>query len=116
MDHKNCEIKCMNFSKQQVVGACLAVNGAHLALIQENRTVIGILVDILLYTATQNLSRRGHDEWTVVHTDQGNFFELFKLFGRYNDVKKKIGFEFSALLKNAQYTSPKIQNEILFIF
>lgn len=115
-EHKNNQVKWISFKQMSSNSANKSVasqiSDAHLALVKENRTYIGVIVDILLYTATQGIGQRGHRE-DGASINKGNFLELLNLISKYNEiVKKKIISEDNA---NAKYTSPKIQNEIFLI-
>ncbi len=63
-------------------------------VVEQNRTYIKTVAEVLLFTATQNISQRGHLE-TDASTKKGNFLGFLKAVG------------------NAKYTSNTIQNEIL---
>jgi hypothetical protein len=64
-----------------------------------------------MYTATQNIAQRGHRE-NEQSSNRGNFLELLKLFRNTIPLlKKKLDED---LPQNAKYTSPQIQNEILY--
>ncbi|XP_059637948.1 uncharacterized protein LOC132279902 [Cornus florida] len=59
-----------------------------------------------------NDGNRGHDE-SLQSSNQGNFIEMVKAFASYNDDVARIVLENAP--KNAKYTSPQIQKEILHI-
>jgi len=77
--------------------------------IQQNRQNLGAVVDVLKYTALHRLSLRGHDEGEE-SLNAGNFLDMLKLLGKYND---NIGKKLADLPDNAKYTSSDIQDEIL---
>jgi hypothetical protein len=114
-EHRNCHLKWINYSQVKSnprISVASQINEAHLALVKENREYLGIVIDILMYTATQNIAQRGHRE-NEQSSNRGNFLELLKLFSKYNPtIKKKLDED---LPQNAKYTSPQIQNEILYI-
>lgn len=62
--------------------------------------------------AKQALAFRGDDE-SVESTNRGNFIELVDSYGRMNEEVAQVTLENSP--RNASYTSPKIQKEILNI-
>ena len=62
--------------------------------------------------AFQGCAFRGRDE-RPNSINRGNFLHIVKLLGSYNDNIAKV---LDKALKNASYTSPKIQKEILHIF
>lgn len=116
-DHKNNEVKWVSYkslcNKVDSGSVATLMNTAHLNLVKENRTYIAIIIDALLFTATQCIAQRGNKE-DVDSLNRGNFLELLYLIAEHNElVRKKINEE---LPKNAKYTSPLIQNEILSIF
>jgi hypothetical protein len=115
MEHKNCHLKWINYSKIRAnaeTSVMSQVNEAHRALVEENKAYMTIVIDILIYTATQNIAQRGNRE-NLESSNRGNFLELLDLFAKHNlVVKKKIVEEVS---RNAKYTSAQVQNEILFI-
>ena len=114
-DHKSCMIKWSSFKQIKASGegsVAGQLSEAHLNLVKENRLYVSIVVDVILYTAMQCIAQRGSKE-NSASSNRGNFLELLSLFAKYNDVvKKKLNEEGH---KNSKYTSPKIQNEILFI-
>jgi hypothetical protein len=69
-------------------------------------------IDSVQLLAFQACAFRGHDE-SSGSKNQGNFLELVKLLASYNDNVARIVLENAP--KNAKYTSPKIQKEILHI-
>lgn len=79
--------------------------------IQVNRVFISAICDILLLCARQNLPLRGHRESSDT-MNRGNFAEILTLLGKYNNI---LGEKLEHLPKNACYTSPEIQNELLCI-
>lgn len=80
----------------------------HHKQIEENRAYIKSLAEVLLLTATQNISQRGHKE-TVDADNRGNFLAILDMIAKHDPVvKKKMTGP-----RNAKYTSHQIQNEIL---
>uniref|UniRef100_A0A3B3RJL6 DUF4371 domain-containing protein n=1 Tax=Paramormyrops kingsleyae TaxID=1676925 RepID=A0A3B3RJL6_9TELE len=80
----------------------------HSKHIQENRSYIKTVAEVLLLTATQNISQRGHRE-TSDADNRGNFLAILNAIGNHDPfVKKKLTGS-----RNAKYTSHQIQNEIL---
>lgn len=55
--------------------------------IAENREVLRIIIEILLFTARQNIALRGHDE-KITSNNRGNFLELTELLSNHNVVLK----------------------------
>ena len=67
LEHKSNLVKWISFkqlqqSKSINVSVVSLVDEAHLALVKENRTYIGIIMDILLYTVSQGIAQCGHRE------------------------------------------------------
>jgi hypothetical protein len=117
-EHKNSMIKWASFKEikirdTNVQSVAAQVNEAHLNLVKENRAYLGIIVDILIYTALQCIPQRG-DKEGIESSNRGNFLELLTLFGKYNEIVKK-KFLADEAAKNARYTSPLIQNQLLFV-
>ncbi|XP_062170423.1 uncharacterized protein LOC133876156 [Alnus glutinosa] len=79
---------------------------------ENNRLRLKTSVDSVQWLAFQACAFRGHDERSD-SKNQGNFIELIKLLATYNDDVSGLVLENAP--KNAKYTSPKIQKEILHI-
>lgn len=76
--------------------------------IAENRMYIKTIAEVLLLTAVQNVSQRGHRE-SEGSNNPGNFLAILEAIANHDPLIKK-------RLKghhNAKYTSKNIQNEIL---
>jgi hypothetical protein len=70
-------------------------------------------IDSVRWLAFQACAFRGHDE-SSDSKNQGNFIELIKFLATFND--KVDGVVLTNAPRNAKYTSPQIQEEILHIF
>ncbi|XP_042467628.1 uncharacterized protein LOC122050820 [Zingiber officinale] len=68
-----------------------------------------VSIESVKFLAMQGCAFRVHDE-SVVSKNRGNYLELVTLLGRMNP---EIGSTLEKASKNAKYTSPKIQREIL---
>ena len=68
-------------------------------------------MNALKYTAVHKLAQRGHCE-NPDSINVGNFVDLMKLIGQYNDT---VGKKLTDLTHNAKYVSHNIQDEILAI-
>ena len=84
--------------------------------IQQNRVILGSIIDTVLLCGQQGIPLRGHqDDYTSVsyHPDQnhGNFIELLNFRVRAGDHALKQ--HLSTAARNATYTSKTIQNEII---
>lgn len=51
--------------------------------VAENRKIVEVVIDALVYTARQNIAIRGHSE-CVDSNNRGNFLELLGLLGKYH--------------------------------
>ncbi|XP_062161921.1 uncharacterized protein LOC133868946 [Alnus glutinosa] len=69
-------------------------------------------IDVVRVLAFQGVAFRGRDE-SVDSTNRGNFLEILNLMVSYNE---QIAEVIAKAPKNASYTSPMIQKEILHIF
>lgn len=76
--------------------------------VQENRSYIKTVGEVLLLTATQNIAQRGHDESEECN-NKGNFGEILETTANHDPlVKRRL-----TSVHNAKYTSKIIQNEVL---
>uniref|UniRef100_A0A6Q2XCH7 TTF-type domain-containing protein n=1 Tax=Esox lucius TaxID=8010 RepID=A0A6Q2XCH7_ESOLU len=108
--HINAMMAWKEFERRKKTDSSLMsiLNKEHKKQIEENRTYIKTVAEVLMLTATQNISQRGHRE-TADADNKGNFLEILNLIGDHDPtVKKKL-----AGPQNAKYTSHHIQNEIL---
>lgn len=56
--------------------------------VEENRTYIKTVAEVLLLTAMQNISQRGHNE-TDASQNKGNFLEIMELTSKHNPLIEK---------------------------
>uniref|UniRef100_A0A671M6X3 DUF4371 domain-containing protein n=1 Tax=Sinocyclocheilus anshuiensis TaxID=1608454 RepID=A0A671M6X3_9TELE len=83
-------------------------NHKHQKIVEQNRTYIKTVAEVLLFTAMQNISQRGHLE-TDAYTNKGNFLGIMDLIAKHSPlIDKKL-----KAVGNAKYTSNTIQDEIL---
>lgn len=76
--------------------------------VEENRIYIKTVAEVLLLTAMQNISQRGHLE-TDTSQNKGNVLEIMELISKHNPlIAKKM-----KAAGNAKYTSNTIQNEVM---
>ncbi|QHN98903.1 Zinc finger MYM-type protein [Arachis hypogaea] len=80
--------------------------------IEKNRIRLGASIDCIRWLAFQGCAYRGHDE-SQSSSNRGNFLEMLKFLGSYNERVKKNILENAP--KNAKYTSNDVQKEILHI-
>lgn len=85
-----------------------ALDKAYKKKVEENRIYIKTVAEVLLLTAMQNLSQRGHLE-TDTSQNKGNFLELMELLSKHNPLIAKKMKDAG----NAKYTSNTIQNEVI---
>ncbi|KAJ1269938.1 hypothetical protein BS78_06G016400 [Paspalum vaginatum] len=78
--------------------------------IRRNRLRLRVSIDAVRWLAFQACAFRGHDE-SATSKNQGNFLEMVKLLAAYDDDVKAVVLGNAP--RNAKYTSPKIQKEIL---
>ena len=90
------------------------LNEAHQRAVEENRSCIKTVAEILLYTGRQNIAQRGHREQddAAAGLNKGNVLELLNLIGKHHS---KIAKKIEGINENAKYTSPQIQNEVMQI-
>ena len=67
------------------------------------------LEELLLLTGQQSIAQRGHTK-NDENVNTGNFLGLLKLINNHDPI---VAQNCVNLPKNAKYTSPKIQNEVL---
>lgn len=77
-------------------------------IVEENRGYIKTLAEVVLHCATQNIALRGHRE-SMDLSRKGNFLGTLDIIARHDE---KVGKKMNGP-RNAKYTSPDIQNEIL---
>ncbi|KAK1390426.1 zinc finger MYM-type protein 1-like [Heracleum sosnowskyi] len=81
--------------------------------IKRNRMRLKTSIDAIKWLTFQACAFRGHDE-SCNSKNQGNFLEMLKLLASYNPQVEEIILDKAP--KNAKYTSPKIQKELLHVF
>jgi hypothetical protein len=81
--------------------------------IENNRLQLKTSIDSVRWLAFQGCAFRGHDK-SSDSKNQGNYIELIKFLATYNN--KCVGVILTNAPRNAKYTSPQIQKEILHIF
>ena len=94
------------------------LNADHQQKVAQNRAYLRVIIETLLFTAKQNIPQRGHAEdrsnlSEASDINRGNFLEILHL--RSKDIPwfgEKLKKQLDA---HMQWTSPRIQNEILDI-
>ena len=87
------------------------VNTEHKKQLERYRVVINAVTQTIILLGRQGLALRGHDE-TGTSSNPGNF--LVFLNNRC-EFDKDLNTAMTEMKKNAQYTSPQIQNELIEI-
>lgn len=98
-------MKDHNTSVRQLMGDNLKT------IIKENRHYIKSLGQVILVTCTQKLAQRGHREGEE-SDNPGNVRQILELVAVHDPIVKK---RLEGGPKNAKYTCPEIQNEIISI-
>lgn len=101
-----CEYKKLKITGQGSVAQMQSA--AYSKQVSENRHYLQTVAEVLLLTAAQNVSQRGHRE-NDSSSNEGNFKAILNLVVRH-DPKISTRFRDSSLL--SRYTSHDIQNEI----
>ncbi|PNX89445.1 repressor of the inhibitor of the protein kinase-like protein [Trifolium pratense] len=78
--------------------------------ILSNRLRLKTTIDAVRWLTFQACPFRGHDE-SLTSRNRGNFLEMIKILADYNKDVKEVVLENAP--KNAKYTSPDIQKDIL---
>ena len=87
------------------------LGGARKEQVQKNCHYLKTLCEIILLCSNQEIALRGHRE-NDASTDKGNFIEILNLVAKRDEV---VSSRLSHLPRNAIYTSPKVQNDLLHI-
>lgn len=100
-----------DFKKMQETNSSIQqmINDSHQTAVKENRHYIKAVAEIILFTGQQAIALRGHRE-NDESRNRGNFFSLLQLIGNHDSIVAK---KCAELPRNAKYTAPKIQNEVL---
>ena len=111
--HKEAMVGWTEFMKNVQHGLCIGnrLDSARSIKIKENRHYFGVIADIILFCAKQNLALRGHREGDQ-SLNRGNFIEMLHLIGKVDEV---VAARLKSGPRNATYTSHAIQNTILHI-
>ncbi|XP_071701334.1 uncharacterized protein [Rutidosis leptorrhynchoides] len=109
----NYSVKCYEDLKNQLGSIENVIEKQSTQEIIDNRLRVRTSVEIIKWLTMQACALRGHDE-RPDSKNRGNFLELMKLIASYNKEVDKVVLENAP--KNATYTSPDVQKEILQIF
>ncbi|KAK1358590.1 putative transcription factor and/or regulators TTF-type(Zn) family [Heracleum sosnowskyi] len=89
------------------------INCQSLEEVKKNRLRLRATIEGVRYLSLQACALRGHDE-SSISRNRGNLIEIVKTFGRLSPDISNVVLENAP--KNATYTSPKVQKDILHIF
>lgn len=87
------------------------LGGTRQEQVKKNRHYLKTLCEIILLCSNQEIALRGHRE-NEASENKGNFIEILNLVARHDNI---VSSRLAHLPKNAVYTSPKIQNDLLSI-
>ncbi|KAL1802362.1 hypothetical protein ACET3Z_031009 [Daucus carota] len=109
--HRNAERACEDLMNQgqHIVQRFERHNSEQIAV---NRLRLEVSVNVARYLAFQGSAFRGHDE-TKDSLNSRNFKEFLNVIASYSDKVAKV---IANAPKNATYTSPRVQKEILHVF
>lgn len=82
--------------------------------VAENREVLKIIIDALLFTARQNIAQRGHDE-SHTSMNKGNFLELLDLMSKHHGPLSSHLQKIEGKHNRVTFLSSKSQNKLLDI-
>ena len=94
------------------------LDSAHKQLVLSKQKYLQVIIECLMFTAQQNVAIRGHEEdrkniWEVSEINRGNFLEMLCFICKDLPwLKTKLE---THLGQHIQWTSPKIQNELIEI-
>ena len=88
------------------------INSQSLEEVKKNKLRLKATIESVRWLSLQACALRGHDESSTSH-NRGNLIEMVKLMGRMNVDISNVVLENAP--KNAMYTSPKVQKDILHI-
>lgn len=111
--HMQAMVAWQEYTKNKASGTSIAhrLDSARSQLIAKNRHYLKTILQVLLVCSQQEIALRGHDE-SVKSRNRGNFLEILKLIASHDDIVKD---RLVCRPRNAVYTSPIIQNELLHI-
>ena len=112
LSHKSSIVAWEQFKSTLNTGSVAEQLGSNRAQqIQRNRHYIKTVAEVLLLCSKQEIAFRGHDESSESH-NKGNFKEILSLVAKHDPVVAERLFHGP---RNAVYTSPKMQNDIINI-
>ena len=111
--HMQAMVAWQEYTINKASGTSIAdrLDAARSQLIVNNRHYLKTILQVLLVCSQQEIALRGHDE-SVKSPNRGNFLEILKLIACHDEIVKD---RLMCGPRNAIYTSPIIQNELLHI-
>ena len=111
--HMQAMVSWQEFVNNKTSGTSIAdrLDAARSQLIAKNRHYLRTILEVLLLCSQQEIALRGHDE-SEKSLNRGNFIEILKLIASHDEIIKD---RLTCGPRNAMYTSPIIQNELLDI-
>ncbi|PIK51771.1 putative zinc finger MYM-type protein 1-like [Apostichopus japonicus] len=108
--HVNAMVAWASFKESRKVGSVLEqLSESYKKEILENRHFVKTVAEVLLVTGAQNIAQRGHRE-DEESDNAGNLRRILSLVSSHDKVIKK---RLEGGPRNAKYTSPEIQNDML---
>ena len=98
-------------NSEQGISISRQINSSWETTIANNRHYIISILKILLYLSRQGIAIHAHRD-DDSSTNQGNFLELLDLVAEHDTV---LQHKIANIPRNATYTSPQIQNDLLHI-
>ena len=111
--HMQAMVSWQEFVNNKASGTSIAdrLDATRSQLIAKNQHYLKTILEVLLLCSQQEIALRGHDE-SMKSPNRGNFLEILKLIASHDEVVRD---RLTCGPKNAMYTSPNIQNELLDI-
>ncbi|XP_060972539.1 uncharacterized protein LOC133038413 [Cannabis sativa] len=108
--HRNAEKACADLMNQSTHVARKFANFTSKEIV-ENRLRLKLSIESIRWLAFQGCSFRGRDE-SKTSSNRGNFLELLSFIASYNDKAAEV---LDKAPRNASYTSPTTQKQILHV-
>ena len=111
--HMQAMVSWQEYKRNKESGTSVAnrLDAARSYSIKKNRHYLKTILEVLLVCSYQEIALRGHDE-SKNSSNRGNFIEILKLISSHDEIVKE---KLTSGPRNAVYTSPIIQNELLHI-
>ena len=112
--HKMASMDAVDFMSRMEKGnlsVCQLMQSDASALVQSNRQKIKSILKAIVFCGKQMIPLRGHREQAGTNTNPGNFKALIDFRVDAGDVV--LADHFKTAPRNAQYSSPRIQNDLI---